>query len=307
MSFMKRTLFILILKILIIQSFLFAQKKLFVVTTTQDLADLAKNVGKDKIEVVSLTYGWQDPHRIELRPSMVSTLAKADLVIKIGMDLDSWVDSLIFASRNSKIAYGQKGYLDVSSRIKKLEVPEGKVDASMGDIHIYGNPHYWLSPTNAKIIVEDIAERLAELSEENKTFFEENAKQYVKELDKKINEWTQKVANIENKKVVSYHKTFAYFYNEFGFKEIATVEPKPGIPPTPKYLNSLIEKINQEKPLCILHESFYPLKNTKFLSQKTNIPYVVVSTSVGGEKGIEDYITLIDTIINKICSVAQTK
>jgi len=133
-----------------------AAKEIFVVTTTEDLADLVKAVGGDKVKVVSLSYGYQDPHLVEPRPSMVVHLKKADMLVKIGMDLDIWVDSLVAASRNSKIVYGAKGYVDASVGIYRLEVPQGKVDASMGDIHIYGNPHYWLDPENAKIITNKV-------------------------------------------------------------------------------------------------------------------------------------------------------
>ncbi len=297
---MKRKILDLLLSFLFFISLSNAKDKLYIVTTTQDLSYFAKVITKDKAEVISLSYGRQDPHRVELRPSMVVHLAKADLVIKIGMDLDMWVDSLIFSSKNSKIAYGQKGYLDVSTKIRKLEVPQGKVDASMGDIHMYGNPHYWLSPYNAKIIVEDITQRLCELKPELKEFFEKNKEEFLSLLDKKISEWQHKLNNVDNKKIVTYHKTFVYFLADFGFEEFATIEPKPGVPPTAKYLSELIEKINQGKPLCILHENFYPTKNTKFVSEKTKIPYYVVATSVGGDKNVNDYITLIDQIVSKI-------
>ncbi|MCS7228180.1 MAG: metal ABC transporter substrate-binding protein [Endomicrobia bacterium] len=279
------------------------QKILYVVTTTEDLADFVKNVGRDKVEVVSLVFGWQDPHRVELRPSMVFHLKKASLVVKIGMDLDSWVDNLIFASGNKKIFYGEVGYLDCSINIKKLEVPEGKVHPGMGEIHIYGNPHYWLSPTNAKVVVEEISKKLSQLMPEYKEYFEDNTKKYINLLDKKIVEWRQKIDSLENKKIVSYHKTFVYFFDFFDLKEIATIEPLPGIPPTPKNLKEVIEKINLYKPAMILHENFYPIKHTEFVSKSTGIKYKVVAVSVGGKKEIKDYITLIDTLVNAVSSI----
>lgn len=297
---MKRKILIFIILNFLI-SFCFAEEKLYIVATTQDLANFAEVISGEYAKVVSLTYGWQDPHRIEPKPSMVVHLKKADLVLKIGMDLDNWVDSLIFTSGNKKIFYGEVGYLDCSTRIKKLEIPQGKVNLSMGDIHIFGNPHYWLSPENAKIIVEDITEKLIILMPEKKDYFLENKKKYFELLDKKISEWKQRISKLENKKVVSYHKTFVYFYDFFGLNEILTIEQKPGVPPTPKYISYIIKKIEEEKLLVILHEIFYSVKNTEFISKKTNVRYEIVPTSVGASKEIKDYITLIDTLVEVIC------
>lgn len=298
---MKRKIFIIIINIILFLSFSISKDKLYIVATTQDLADFAKVIAKDKAEVISLTYGWQDPHRVELKPSMISQIRKADLVLKIGMDLDSWVDNLIFASGNKKVMYGEVGQLDCSTRVNKLEVPKGKIDASMGDIHIYGNPHYWLSPENAKTIVEDITEKLKILMPEQKNFFETNKNDYLKLLNEKIYNWTQKINKLENKKVASYHKTFVYFFDFFGLEEVTTLEPKPGIPSSPKHLSYIIDLIKKEKVAVIFHESFYPTKHTEFVSKATGVRFEVVPTSVGAKKEVNDYITLIDTLIAVVC------
>ncbi len=297
---MKRGIFFISL---ILFNFCFSKvkDKIYVVTTTQDLAHFVSVIAEDKAEVITLSYGWQNPHNVELRPSMVANIRKADLIVRIGMDLDSWVDNLIFTSGNKKVFYGEVGNLDVSLRIKKLEVPQSKIDASMGEIHIFGNPHYWLSPENAKIILEDITERLAILMPDFKSYFETNKNRYLKLLEEKVYIWKEKIAKINNKKVVSYHKSFAYFCDFFGLKEIATLEPKPSVPPSPKYIKYLIEKLKDEKPTVILHENFYSTKYTDFVSKSVGVRYEVVALSVGGSKEIKDYITLIDTIIEAIC------
>lgn len=277
-------------------------KEIFVVTTTEDLADLTKAVGGDKVKVVSLSYGYQDPHLIEPRPSMVVHLRKADMLVRVGMDLDTWVDSLIAASRNPKIMFGAVGYVDASVGIVRLEVPEGKVDASMGDIHIYGNPHYWLDPENAKVITKNILDGLCRVSPENAEYFKNNRNQYIEKLNNAIQVWHDKMSKFKGKKVISYHKTWSYFAKRFGLEIIATIEPKPGIPPSPAYLNSLIELIRREKPEIILHEMVYPRKTSEMVSKQTQTRLVVVPTSVGGVKEVKDYISLFDYIISKICS-----
>lgn len=277
-------------------------KEIFVVTTTEDLADLTKAVGGDKVKVVSLSYGYQDPHLVEPRPSMVVQLKKADLFVRIGMDLDTWADSLIATAKNPKITYTADGYVDASLGILRLEVPTGKVDASMGDIHIYGNPHYWLDPENAKVITKNILDGLCRVSPENSEYFKNNRNRFIEKLDKSINIWYEKMSRFKGKKFVSYHKTWPYFAKRFNLEIIATIEPKPGIPPSPAYLNHLINLINKEKPEMILHEMFYPKKTSEMVAKETQTKLVILPTSVGGVKEVKDYISLFDYIINNITS-----
>lgn len=271
-----------------------------VVTTTADLASITKEIGKEKVEVTSLSNGTQDPHFIEARPSMVVKLKNADLLILIGMDLDVWVQSLIDASRNPKIRYGQSGYLDVSVGIEKLEVPVGKVDASMGHLHIYGNPHYWLDPKNAKIIASNIAERLSKISSANSSYFEENLNKFNKKIDEKMIEWEKKLTPFRNRKIAIYHRSWSYFAKRFGLSVACELEPKPGIPPSPKHLKEVVKIIKKKDVRVILMEVFYDEKPAKFVSQQTGAKVVVVPNSVGGTREVTDYFSLIDTIVNKL-------
>jgi len=287
-----------------VQSNTVSAKQIFVVTTTEDLADLTKEIGLDKVKVVSLSYGYQDPHLVEPRPSMVVQLKKADMLVKIGMDLDIWVDSLIQASRNSNIVYKARGYVDASVGILRLEVPKGKIDASMGDIHIYGNPHYWLDPGNAKPITKNILDGLCKISPENTEYFKNNRNHYLEKLNKAIEIWNEKMKPYKGKKIVTYHKSWSYFAKHFDLEVIATVEPKPGIPPSPAHLNSLINLMKKEKPELILHEIFYPKKTSEMVSKETQTKLIILPTSVGGIKEIKDYISLFDYIIEKIISTS---
>jgi len=275
-------------------------KQIYVVTTTEDLKSIAEFVGGKKVKVESLSYGWQDPHTVEPLPSMIVKLSKADMLVKIGLDLDMWVDGLILASKNKNIAYGAVGYVDASVGITALEIPVGKVDASMGDIHIYGNPHYWLDPENGKIIAKNILEGLCRLSPENKEYFEKNYEEFVDKLTKKIEYWEQKLKKYENKNFVSYHKTFSYFAKRFKINIVATVEPKPGIPPSAAYLKTLVETIKKQDVVCILHENFYPLKTSQSVAKQTNTKVVVLPISVGGIKEVKDYFSLFEYIVTKI-------
>ncbi len=269
-----------------------------IVTTTSDLASITKEIGKDKIKVTSLSTGTQDPHFIEVRPSMVMKLKNADLLILVGMDLDIWVQSLIDASRNPKISYAQLGYLDASVDIEKLDVPPGKVDASMGHLHIYGNPHYWLDPENAKIIASNICERLSKISHENSHYFRDNLTEFNGKIDKKISEWKEKLAPFRGQKIAVYHRSWVYFVNRFDLVIGCELEPKPGIPPSPGHLKKVIDIIKQENIKVILMEVFYNEKPARFVSKATGAKVVAVPNSVGGVKEAQDYLSLIDTIVD---------
>ncbi len=298
---MKRRCFIFfVLLFLCLSSSLKAEGIIKVVTTTSDLASIAQEIGKDRISVVSLSRGTQDPHFIEVRPSMVVKLKSADLLILVGMNLDIWVQSLIDASRNPKISYGRSGYLDASAGIKKLEVPQDKIDASMGHLHIYGNPHYWLDPLNGKIIASNIAGRLAEISPQDASYFQDNLLKFNRQMDEKITGWEQKMAPFKGQKIVTYHRSWPYFTNRFDLIVPCEIEPKPGIPPSPKHLKEVIEIVKREKIRVILMEVFYDEKPAAFIAGETDAKVVVISSSVGGTKEAKDYFSLTDIIIERL-------
>ncbi|MBI5573380.1 MAG: zinc ABC transporter substrate-binding protein [Elusimicrobia bacterium] len=277
-----------------------AKGRINVVTSTEDLADLIKVVGGEKVNVVSLSKGSQDPHYVEPRPSMVILLKKADMVVRIGMDLDIWVDSLIAASRNSRIIYGAVGYVDTSVGLERLEIPTGKIDGSMGDIHIYGNPHYWLDPENAKVITKNVLNGLAKLSRGAPTYFENNRTEYLKKLEAKINALQEKLKPYKGTKIVTYHNSWPYFAKRFGLGIVGFVEPKPGIPPNPSHIAALIEKMKKEKVKIIVVEPYFSQKAPKTIASETGTKIVILLPSVDEKKGIKTFIDLFEYNINKL-------
>lgn len=291
---------ILLILLILLNTYSTTYSKIKVVTTTEDLKSLVEYIGGDRVSVVSLSKGSQDIHQIEPRPSMVIELRDANMLVKIGMDLDMWVDSLVETARNSNLFYGKSGYCDASVGIKKLEVPKGKVDASMGDIHIYGNPHYLLSPENAKIVSKNIFNTLCRISPENKEYFKENRNNFLLNLEKKISEWKEKISKYKGTKIITYHNSWPYFAKEFGFEIAGYVEPKPGIPPSPSHIAKLIETIKNEDAKLLFVEPYFPLKAPKMISQKTGIKILVLPNQTGGVKGVNNYFELFDYIIKKI-------
>lgn len=276
------------------------QAKLRVVTTTTDLKWLVETVGGDLVSVESLSSGDQDLHFVEPRPSRVVKLKRADLLVRVGLDLDGWVESLAAAAKNDRVAPGGPGYVDASAGIEPLQVPTGKVDASMGDLHVYGNPHYWLDPANAAVITRNIADGLARVDPADAAAFAENRKKFLSVLDAKLKEWEKKAAPLRGLKVVTYHNSWVYFARRFGLTIAGNVEPKPGIPPSPAHLERLISLMKAQRVSAVMAEPFFPQGGPRMLSEKTGARLLVVPSSTGGVPGVKGYLDVFDFVLDRL-------
>ena len=279
---------------------LYSGNVLSVVTSTSDFADIASQIGGDRVKVTSLTGGKFDLHSIEPRPSMVMAVRNADLVVRIGMDLDLWCNSLIDASKNSRVLSGNAGNLDVSAGIEKLEVPVGKVDMGMGDVHIYGNPHYWLDPENGLIIAGEIRDRLCQLVPDAKDYFTKNFDSYTNRLTASIRRWDEQMKPYRGLKVITYHKSLPYFAKRFGLVVADNLEPKPGIPPTPAHLKEIEEKVKNEKIGLILVENYYNADAAETVARNTGAHVARIVSSAGGAPEVKTYEGVFDYDIAKI-------
>jgi len=270
-----------------------------VVAATPDLADIAKQVGGDRVSVYSIAKPNQDLHMIEPRPSDVSRIARADLVVRVGLDLDLWMDALLNAAANSRVNRGAPGYVDASVGIRKLEVPREQVTGASGDIHVYGNPHYWLDPLNGEIISANILEGLKRVSPADANYFERNRNAFLAGLRSAMRRWQEKLSPYQGRKIVNYHDAWPYFVRRFNLKVLGCIEPKPGIPPTASHVASLIERIKAEKqPVVIADAAFYPDKAARTIAARTGAEFVVIPSSVGGVKGADNFFSLFDHIVD---------
>lgn len=266
-----------------------------VVTTTTVIADIVKNVGGDKVSVEYLCRGDQDPHFLEVLPSYMLKLRKADMVMKIGLDLEKWLPQLIDGSRNDNLKL-----VDLSVNIPKKEVPTTKVDASQGDVHPYGNPHYWLDPENSKIMADEIYDALVDFSSQDADYFKMNLDNFKNSIDSKLKEWTTKISGIKQKNIITFHKSWIYFCDRFGLNVVGNVEPKPGIPPTPSHDAELIQQVKKGNIKLILMENYYSDNAPNHIAETTGVKVVKVPNAVFGIEGIDSYIKLIDYIVNQI-------
>jgi len=275
-----------------------------VVTSTPELASIARYIGGDKVSVYSIAKPDQDYHLIEARPSDVSRVAKADLVVRVGLDLDLWFDALANASGNRNVRRGGTGYVDASRGIARLEVPKGKITGASGEIHIYGNPHYYYDPENAKIIAENIRDGLTRVSPSNKTYFEQNYDRFVAEIDRYMKAWQRRLAPFKGKPVVTYHRSASYFIRRFGLRYFGQLEPKPGIAPSPSHISDLVRRMKQENVKALIIESIYPKQFANLVARETGVQYEIVPYSVGS-MGTKTYFDLIDVWVEKFAKALE--
>ena len=279
--------------ILLFSTLIFAEVK--VVTTTTVIYDLVKEIGKEKVKVDYICRGDQDPHFLEILPSNMLKLRNAELVFKIGLGLEMWLQQIIDGSRNDKLKL-----IDLSTNIEKKEIPTGKIDASQGDVHPYGNPHYWLDPENAKIMAKNICEVLSDESPDNAEYFKKNLDDYISKLNSKNAEWKTKMSGLKGKSIITFHKSWVYFVDRFGIKVVGQVEPKPGIPPTPSHNAELVNEIKKSGVKVILMENYYSDNAPNQLAQSTGVKVIKVANSVYGQSGINSYIQMMDSIVNSL-------
>ena len=265
-----------------------AGAKVRVVTTLADLADFTRQIGGERVQVDFIVRGDQNPHFVEVKPSYMLKLKSADVFFMIGMDLEMWAPQIIDGSRNSKLLI-----VDLSKNIRKLEVP-GRVDASAGDVHRFGNPHYWLDPHNVRPILEEMIAALSKVSPADEAVFRSNAEAYLKKLDEKIIEWEKQMQPFAGGRIITFHKSWPYFANWLRLVVADHVEPKPGIPPSPSHSAELISLVRNSGIKAIVVEPFYDASAAEQIARAANAKVIRLATSIGGVTAAKDYITLMD-------------
>lgn len=287
------------LSLMLLATASFAQSKLNVMTTTEDLASIAREVGGDRVTVESLARGYQDPHYVEAKPSFILKLQKADLLVAVGRDLEiGWLPPLIQQSRNSKVQPGAQGYLDASAQARILDIPTGQITRAMGDVHPLGNPHYWLDPENGKRIAQEVAEKLSQLRPNDRAYFTMRLTDFASRVDAAEKRWLAMMAPYKGTKVVTYHNSLPNFVERFGLNVIGFIEPRPGIPPTPQHTLDLINEMKRQNVKLVLVEPYFDLKTPNSIGRATGAEVLVMPPSVGGVKEVTDYFKLFDYDIN---------
>src|SRR4030095_12446403 len=297
-------------KISILSFFLFCISSVFagtikIVTTTSDMKSIAELIGGNKVSVSSIATGYQNPHFVDPKPRYIINLTKADLFVTVGLDLETgWSPQLLLSSRNTKIQKGAAGYVDASEGVNLLQVPTA-ANRAEGDIHIYGNPHYWLDPINGKTIARNIANGLERVDPANKSFYEANLVAFNNKIDTKLKEWQGKVAAYKGSKIIAYHNEWVYFETRFGLQIVDFMEPKPGIPPTPSQLVKVIKEVTTNKIRVIISSPYFTTSSSDVVSKQTGAKELTLATSVGAFPSIKNYFDLFDYDINQVTTILK--
>jgi len=277
-----------------------------VMASTEDLADLTRQVGGDKVKVESIARGYQDPHFVEAKPSFILKLAKADLLVVVGRELEiGWLPPLVQQSRNAKIQPGAEGYLDASLTAKILEIPTGQITRAMGDVHPQGNPHYWLDPGNGRHIAKAIADKLSKMAPADAAYYASRYADFDKRLAEAEKRWDAQMAPFKGQKIVTYHRSWPNFTDRFGLDVIGYVEPRPGIPPSPSHTLDLIAEMKRQNVKLILVEPYFDLKTPNSIARETGATVLVLAPSVGGDKDITDFLKLFDHDVDLVVSALK--
>jgi len=277
-----------------------------VVTTTEDLASLTREVGGDKVEVLGLAKGKQDPHNVEPLPSYILAVSRANLLIVVGRELEiGWLPPLLTQSRNATIQAGAAGYLDASLTVKILEIPQGQLTRAMGDVHPFGNPHYWLDPANGRRIAQAIQAKLTQLDPANKAYFAQRYADFDGRLAAAEKRWDAMMAPYKGTKVVTYHRSWPNFMERFGLNVMGYVEPKPGIPPSPTHTLELIADMKRDNVKLIVMESYFDAKTPQKIATEVGGKVVVLAPSVGGAPAATDYIQLFEYNVTTLAAALK--
>jgi zinc/manganese transport system substrate-binding protein len=303
---MKKTnLAIILLALFVLFIVAPATSQIKVVTTLTDLKSITEFIGGNRVDVFAIATGYQNPHFVDPKPSYILKLAHADMFVTVGLDLETgWVPPLLNSARNAKIQKGGDGYTDASVNVPLLQVPTS-INRGEGDIHIYGNPHYWLDPANGKFIAQNIFNTLSRLDPDHRDMFQANLNRFNETIDAKIKEWTGKLASYKNTKVIVYHNEWPYFEQRFGLHIMDYLEPKPGIPPTPSQLAKVIGEMKRDNIKIIINSPYFTTEDANLVARNAGGKVVTLATSVGAFDNIKTYFDLFDYDVAQLVSALQ--
>jgi ABC-type Zn uptake system ZnuABC Zn-binding protein ZnuA len=270
-----------------------AASKVRVVASLPDLKALTEAVGGDLVEVDTLARGTQNPHDIEVRPSLMVKLRRADLLVRNGAGGDPWVEPLLMGAQNAQIFPGQPGYVDASAGVRIL-LPSGPVDRSRGDVHPEGNPHYTMDPATAAQVTQNIVAGLSRVAPGSAAEFGEQRRAFLARLDADMARWQKMLEPARGARVVTYHEGFTYFLNRFGLALAGAIEDRPGIPPSPAHLATLIRLMKEQGIKVVIAEPWADRRTVELVARDSGARALVLPAAVGGVKGADSYVEMLD-------------
>jgi ABC-type Zn uptake system ZnuABC Zn-binding protein ZnuA len=277
-----------------------------VVTASTDLKSLVEAVGGERVRVESLAPPLQDPHAVEVKPGQLAKLKAAALLVRIGLDHEPWLSRALRTVGDSRFIRESPHYLDTSKGIQLLQAETPRVRADKGaHLHGFGNTHYWLDPENGRPITGAILEALLRLAPADRFYFEANRKRFLDQLDGRLKGWLQAMAPYNGTRVVAVHETWPYFAHRFGLMIVAVMEPNPGVPPSPSYLASLIQKMRDSAIRLLIADPYSNASAVRQVTTQSGATAVALIPSVGGDPGASDYLSLFDFNIKRLSQAAR--
>jgi ABC-type Zn uptake system ZnuABC Zn-binding protein ZnuA len=285
-----------------------AYADLKVATSLTDLASVAQFVGGKHVTAQSLCRGYEDPHFVPAKPSLMKAIQHADVFVSVGLELDGgWLPLVLPGSRNPKIQPGAKGFVDASDGVDVLEKPTGTVSRAEGDIHPLGNPHYYADPKALEVVADHLAEVFSQLDGANAADYAANAKAFDERMEASLAKWEKQLAPYKGAPIVTYHKNFVYFAERFRLKQFGTVEPKPGIPPTPRHLAELATAMKQAGAKVVVYQPYYSAEASRELANKAGGVAVEIATEAGGMPGTDDVFSKFDVLVSSVAMALSGK
>lgn len=272
----------------------FSRDKLKVAATLTTFADLAGIIGGEYVDVHSLASAKFNPHFYEPKPSDVLKTQRCDLFVHAGLDLELWRFPLVEAAGSPDILPGGRKELALSGGIGLLEIPQGTVTRLQGDIHLYGNPHYWVDPRNAAIMAGNIAEKLKEIDPLNSAVYDKNLSEFLRKLEEKIVFWQDELSRVKGREIVAYHNEWIYLTEFAGIRLSRYLESKPGIPPSPRHLALIEEYMEKNNIRVIIQPTYFPVTYSDTLAKKTGAKVVILAHNVGETPEAKDYFSMMD-------------
>jgi len=277
-----------------------AQAALKVLACEPEWGALAQALGGDLVEVAVATTALQDPHQIQAKPSLIARARNAELVVCTGAELEiGWLPVLLQQSGNPRIQPGQPGHFMAADSVHKLDVPT-QLDRSQGDVHAAGNPHIQTDPRNIAAVAVALGRRLQQVDAPHAAQYAQRQAEFSARLQQAMQGWAAKAAPLKGMAVVSQHKAFVYLYDWLGLKEVAVLEPKPGVEPSAAYLQQVLTGLKSAAPRMVIHAAYQDAKPSEWLSRQAHLPVVKLPFTVGGNETAKDLFGLFDDTVARL-------
>lgn len=277
-----------------------ADPPLRVLTTLPDLWSITRAIVGDLGRVEVATRPGQNPHDLEIRPSQILLVKRAEILVRNGLEEDAWIDPIVESSGNPRLLRGSSSVIEASRGLTLLKIPSGRVDRSLGDVHPSGNPHFTLDPGTIPTVSASIADGLARLRPDLARKLDANRREFLAQVEARFQRWRELLAPHRGARVVSYHDSWPYFYRAYGLVELGVIEDRPGVPPTPQHLVSLVRQMKEQGARLVVLESWYPPDNAAAVARLAGAKLVVIPQSPGAVPGTGDYISHMDHVVNAL-------